>query len=397
MADFFLPGSVATVPRVPDAGERWMTTFTANMNFNTKYLNNVGEAISAKDNVKLMGWPRGWEEHVPDLKTLWNVVRTSSTARTDQSVTTDGGERTRINKKERLRSVCRITSLLIATGFMSPKDVVTPLGLFQWILDGYFLKIFPLLKEVQLKMHKPASVRTYWMNYSWALKIMRQVASHIPGDHARGIRLLQGAQDALMYLTADCKHVAKINQVERSRLRNGYLEGKETDFGAITAKYKEVLNGLTSFFNLCDSTSILDVENETFIHYTDDELGPVGSLRAFEECQQGLAYLLSEHVAGQRRQILPMLRFSAFNENLNTLRLTRNNEKCGVGEVSVHLSEDISSLLQNWKYIRAVPEGKTTVVNELIFIHCRATRVRAMPSNLLQVYHISHFNAMHTF
>ena len=320
----------------------------------------------------------------------------SSSARRDQTRSTDGGERMRINKKERLRSVCRITSLLIATGFMSPTDVVAPMGLFQWILDGYFLKIFPLLKEVQLKMHKPASVRTYWMNYSWALKIMRQVASRIPGDHVRGVRLLKGAQEALMYMTADCKHVAKINQLEVSRLRNGYLEGKEKDFGAICSKYQEVLDGLVTFFNLCDSTSTVDVENQIFIHYTDDELGPVGSLRAFEQCQQGLAYVLSEHVAGQRCQIQTLLRFSAINERLGTLRLLRNNEKCGVGEISVHLSQVVNILLQNWKCIRAVPQGKTTVDNELIFIHCRADHVKAMPSHLLQVYHISNFNVMHT-
>ena len=397
MADFFLPGSVAYTDRVPDAKKRWMTKFTANMNFNTNYLNNVGESLSPKDKIKLMGWPRGWEIHVPELDTLWKVICTSCTARTDQTCSTDGGEKTRINKKERLRSVCRITSLLIATGFMSPSDVLLPMGLFRWILDGYFLKIFPLLKEVQLKMHKPASVRTYWMNYSWALKILRQVASRIPGDHGRGLRLLEGAQEALMYLTADCKLVSKIKQVETSRLCNGYLKGKEKDFGAISCKYKEVLEGLIAFFNLCDNTSLLDVENQIFIHYTDDELGPVGCLRSFSECQQGLSYILSEHVAGQRQQIQKSLRFTAHNERLGTLRLNRKHEKCGVGEISVHLSEVVSSLLQNWKYIRAVPRGKTTVDNELIFIHCSANQIKPMPSHLLQVYHISNCNAMHTF
>lgn len=392
MADFFLPGSVATPERVHEvhASIRWMHNFKANMMFNTTYLNNVGEALNPRDRLRLMGWPRDWERYVPDLETLWSVIVTSNTARTDENAATDGGARTRENSKERLRAVLRITSLLIATGFMSPEDVVAPLGMFQWILDGYFLKIFPIIKKLQLKMNKPASVRTYWMNYSWALKTVGQLATRIPGQEYRGARLLKGAQDALMYLTRDCKRAAKIDQVERSRLRNGYLKNKETDFGQICSKYGEILEGLKSFFNLCDWTSTVDVEHQTFIHYTDPEKGQVGSVRSFQECQQGLAYVVTEHVAGQRRQIQDILRFSALDENMGTLSLLRNNEKCGVGEVIVNLSDDICNLLQVWKDIRAVPEGKNTVDDELIFIHCRANNVKPLPTHLLTVCHMSY-------
>ena len=137
----------------------------------------------------------------------------------------------------------------------------------------------------------------------------------------------------------------------------------------------------------------MDVEHQTFIHYTDPEKGQVGSVRSFQECQQGLAYVVTEHVAGQRRQIQDILRFSALDENMGTLSLLRNNEKCGVGEVIVNLSDDICNLLQVWKDIRAVPEGKNTVDDELIFIHCRANNVKPLPSHLLTVCHISYFKA----